>query len=350
MFTVTKRVGTALKKAISEWQTSGLISSEKAQELISSHTVMSFNWGRLAKYTFWMAIFCLILSANALLFDEALVRLIKKVFNTPDIVKCVSLGVLSAALYAFGIFRRRKVSERIYSNEAILFLGVMSTAGAVFFLGKAIDTGSGHFSLLVLLSFLIYACLGFLFRSKLIWIFALLSLGSWFASETAYQSGWGAYYLGMNFPLRFVLFGFVLTAVGFVFSSYVRLQELYKITVVIGYLYLFTALWLLSIYGNYGEIGNWYQAKQFELVHWAILFGLVAIGTVVHGVKFDVDISRGFGITFLFINFYTRYFEYFWDAIHKSLFFAILGISLWIIGSKAERIWHLGQRPGTHKE
>ncbi len=47
---------------------------------------------------------------------------------------------------------------------------------------------------------------------ELVWIFALLSLGSWFGAETGYVSGWGAYYLGMNYPMRFVLFGIVLLA------------------------------------------------------------------------------------------------------------------------------------------
>jgi hypothetical protein len=36
---------------------------------------------------------------------------------------------------------------------------------------------------------------------------------------------------------------------------------------------------------------------------------------------------------------YTRYFEYFWNSMHKALFFALLGISFWLIGSKAEKYW-----------
>ena len=78
-------------------------------------------------------------------------------------------------------------------------------------LGLALDTGSRHISLLLLLSFVVYAALGVLLQSNLIWIFALASLGSWMGTETGYMSGWGAYYLGMNYPLRFVLFGTLLT-------------------------------------------------------------------------------------------------------------------------------------------
>jgi len=55
-------------------------------------------------------------------------------------------------------------------------------------------------------------------------------------------------------------------------------------------------------------------------------------------------VLRGFGLTFLFINLYTRFFEYFWDSMHKALFFAVLALSFWYVGSRAERIWHFGQR------
>ena len=49
-------------------------------------------------------------------------------------------------------------------------------------------------------------------------------------------------------------------------------------------------------------------------------------------------------MTFLFINLYTRFFEYFLDSIHKAAFFAILAASFWYIGSRAEAIWHFGER------
>ncbi|MGY0038547.1 hypothetical protein [Pedobacter sp. NJ-S-72] len=59
------------------------------------------------------------------------------------------------------------------------------------------------------------------------------------------------------------------------------------------------------------------------------------------GLKYRDDIAREFGITFLFINLYTRYFEYFWDSWHKALFFSVLAASFWLIGRKAEKIWNV---------
>jgi hypothetical protein len=151
----------------------------------------------------------------------------------------------------------------------------------------------------------------------------------------------------MNFPLRFVLFGGILTAAAFTLETHPKTQRFYRSTLTMGLLYLFIALWIMSIFGNYGDMQAWERAKQIELFHWSILFGLVACGAIYHGLKYDNGITKGFGLTFLFINLYTRFFELFWDSIHKAIFFALLGLSFWYLGTRAEKIWNLGRSPAA---
>jgi hypothetical protein len=88
-----------------------------------------------------------------------------------------------------------------------------------------------------------------------------------------------------------------------------RLLSMSPETEVIGLLYLFIALWILSIFGNYGNVMEWQGVRQYELLHWALLFGVVAVAAIWYGLKRDDAVLRGFGLTFLFINLYTRYFE-----------------------------------------
>jgi hypothetical protein len=271
--------------------------------------------------------------------------LLERFFDAPAGAKCVALALLAAGLYWWGVRRLALDPAQVYRNEAILFLGVLATAGAIYQLGRALDTGSGHFSILLLLSFLVYATLGVAVDSNLIWVFALASLGGWMGTETGYMSGWGAYYLGMNFPLRFVLFGGILTACAFALEPHPKAQRFYRSTLTMGLLYLFIALWIMSIFGNYGDMHAWERVKQIELFHWSILFGLVACGAIYHGLKFDNGITKGFGLTFLFINLYTRFFELFWNSIHKAVFFALLGLSFWYLGTKAEKIWKIVKNP-----
>ncbi len=211
------------------------------------------------------------------------------------------------------------------------------------------DTGSGHYSILLLLSFLIYAVLGVRLESNLIWVFALASLGGWMGTETGYMSGWGAYYLGMNYPLRFVLFGGLLTACALFLETHPIGQRFFRSTLVMGLLYLFLALWIMSIFGNYGDIPSWGRVKQIELFHWSILFAAVAGWAIYYGLRHDNDITKGFGLTFLGINLYTRFFELFWDNLHKAVFFALLAASFWYIGNKTESIWNLGKGTEARK-
>jgi hypothetical protein len=106
-------------------------------------------------------------------------------------------------------------------------------------------------------------------------------------------------------------------------------------------IYLFVSLWLLSVFGNFGTLEEWYSVRQLSLFYWGLISATVSIVCIFIGLKYRDDIAREFGITFLFLNLYTRYFEYFWDNWNKALFFSVLAISFWLIGRKAEKIWNV---------
>jgi hypothetical protein len=339
---LTKKKAKIVKSAIETWVKENVVSQDQGKMLLDSYEIVGFDWKRLAKYSFWVSLICIVISVGAIIADDLLRELLAKIFNAPEIIKCFFTAIIAALIYCYGFRRKNNQPEKVLSNEAIFFLGVLATAGSIIFLGRAIDTGSGHFSVLILLAAIIYGILGLWFPSKLVWIFSLFSIGSWMGTETGYMSGWGAYYLGMNYPLRFVLFGIVLIASSFAFSRWLFRNDFIKPTRAMGLLNLFIALWIMSIFGNYGEMHEWEKVKQIELFHWSLLFGLAAVASIYHGIKEDDGMTRGFGITFLFINLYTCFFEYFWNSTHKAIFFAILAVTFWYLGSRAEKIWNLG--------
>jgi hypothetical protein len=338
---LSKKSATIVFRTIETLVQEGTLDSVTASRIRTSIQVRPFDWRRLARYAFVTAIICVVISITSLLADEAILQFLEKLFHAPAAVRSVAMAGLAAALLFFGLKRRRRHPEKIYSNEAIFFCAVLGIAGSIAFLGQAIDTGSGHYSLLLLLAAFVYGFLGLALESKLIWIFCLLSIGGWFGAETGYESGWGAYYLGMAYPLRFVLFGAGLTLSSALLLRVESRRAFYRPTLAMGLLYLFIALWILSIWGNYQGYDDWRQASHFELLHWSLYFGLAAVASVYLGLKLDDSMLRGFGLTFLFINLYTRFFELFWDNLHKGLFFGLLALSFWLIGSKAEAIWHL---------
>jgi hypothetical protein len=51
--------------------------------------------------------------------------------------------------------------------------------------------------------------------------------------------------------------------------------------------------------------------------------------------------TKGVALVFIFLNLYSRFFEYLWEGMHKALFFAILAVSFWLLGTKAEKIYQL---------
>lgn len=330
-----------LDEMLDYWQSEKLLTDAEAQKLKDSYEPKAFDWRRLAQYSFWIAMGCGVVALSALLVDKSLLDYLKNLYNTPNIIISIVSALLAAACYVFGIRRKKHKPQQVFSNEAIIFSGVMLTANAVAYLGKALNGNSNHFSILILFSVIIYLSLAYFFRSRLIWAFALLALGAWFGTETGYLSRGNWYFLGLNYPLRFVAFGLCLTFISISLRRHQKLSYFFDITYFGGLLYLFTSLLLLSIFGNYGSLEDWYNVKQISLFYWAIISAVVCVIAIIIGLKKNDAMLREFGIIFLFINLYTRYFEYFWDSWHKAVFFTVLGISFVLIGRKAEKIWSL---------
>ena len=338
---IDKEEADFLDQTIRHWESEGIVNNETADKLRNSYDTKQFDWRKLAQYSFWIALACGLIAFASLIIDDDILDLLKKLSDTPDIAISLISAAAAAWLYYHGQKSKEKHPEKVFSNEATLFVAVLFTASSIAFLGKAFDNGSGRFSVLFLLSVFVYGVLARKFKSQLIWAFALISLGSWFGTETGYQTAWKDYFLRMNYPLRFVFFGALLTAAGYHLDRIKSLAIFRNSTYIIGMFYLFGALWLLSIFGNFGNLEDWFKVKQIHIFYYAIVSALIAAGFIAFGLKKKDEIAREFGITFLLINIYTRYFEYFWDKTDKAIFFGILALSFWLIGRKAEKIWNL---------
>jgi hypothetical protein len=330
-----------LDEMLCHWKDEQLLSEEDVKRLKNSYETKSFDWRRLAQYSFWIAMACGVISLGALLIDKEILTYLEKLYDTPDGIISLLSAVLAGFLYYYSFKRRKTHVRQVFSNDALIFSAVMLTANAIAYLGKSIGHGNSHFSLLILFSVFIYGALAFVFRSRLIWIFVLISLGAWFGTETGYLSRWNWYFAGMNYPLRFVLFGLVVTFSSILLKGSKKFSFFYETSYICGMIYLFVSLWLLSVFGNFGTIEAWAVVKQISLFYWAIISAAACGISILAGLKYRDEIAREFGITFLFLNLYTRYFEYFWDSWHKALFFCILAASFWLIGRRAEKIWNL---------
>ena len=134
-----------LKNTIAYWQKEGIVTNTTAENLRNSFEIKQFDWRRLAQYSFWIALACGFIAFASLVIDDDILDLLKKLSDTPDIAISIISAGLAAWLYYHGQKSKSLYPEKVFSNEATIFIAVLFTASSIAFLGKAIDNGSGHF-------------------------------------------------------------------------------------------------------------------------------------------------------------------------------------------------------------
>lgn len=337
---LTKNEREIVEDALAYWQEEGLLTEEKTTELKASVVEKGFDWKVLARYAFWVALVSLIFSVFSLFSDDALLHFVQQFYETPNIVFCLFFAALASLFYLLGFRNKKRFPEKTFSNETLMLAGAFSTAACIGFLGQVLDRETGQYTVLFLLSIGIYAFLAVKLKSELLWVFTLVALGVWFATETAYRSNWGFKFWGMNYPLRFTIFGFLLTAFALWVQDKIKpLLPFQSTSYIVGLLYSMIALWCLSVFGNYGSFEAWSQVRQYHIFYWGVLATLLSLALAVYGIRAKDVISRDIGFVFFILNLYTRFVEYLWDNINRTIFFLLLAVSFWLVGRWAEKIW-----------
>lgn len=338
---VNKKEAALLQKAIKKWSDEALISQQQAEDLHNSYEETKFDWQSLSFYAFVFAIASIIISGVALLADKWLMQLFDKIVDASDEYKAVFFAISSGILFFYGQKIRRNKADNVYSHTALNLLGIMTSAVALGYFSIVFGNGEGHFSVFIFIAAGLYGILGFRFKSKMLWITALLSFLIWYGVETSYLSNWQPFFLGMNIIVRFIPFCLLVIAVLFFIKNYQPIKNFYNESLVFFSISFFGALWLASIFGNESSLASWSAVSQTNFLYWSAIFFLTSLISIWIGIKYRQNIFRELGIIFLIINFYSRYFEFGWEMLHPTVFFACLGLSFWFIGKKAEKIWTL---------
>lgn len=197
---VTRKEQRIIQRALNAWQASGELTPSDSQRLAQTMRVSPFDWRRLSRYAFWTALACVLISLGSLFADSELVAWLLSLFSHSALMRILLPALLAVACYGWGFRRQRRETQWHYSTEAILFLGVVFTAVALWQLGERLDNGSGHIAPLFLAGCVIYGAIGYIARSGLVWLFFLLALGNWFGAETGYVSGVGRLLAGHELP------------------------------------------------------------------------------------------------------------------------------------------------------
>lgn len=346
---VNKKEAKLIESCIKNWLEKGYIDASTAARLNTSYQIkeakkQGFDWKNLSLIAFFFSVMCILLSTILFISDKWLMGFVDALVDTSDILKVIFFILLSKGLYYWAFFRKKKYPGRIYSNEALFMFGSVSLAFAMTYLSFVLHLEEGGFPILILLTTVIFGVVGISLYSSLTWYLALVAFAIWFGTETGYLSGWDTHFWGMNYPLRYVFFGLFLLFLSSLFQRFSRTSQFVRSTFATGLVGLFFSFWLLSIFGNYGDWDTWAEVSQWRFIFWVLILGTASIVAIYYGLKKDDRVAREIGVVFLLLNIYTRYFEYFWDSLHKVVFFIVLAASFWIIGKKAENIWHLTEK------
>ena len=313
--------------ALEQWQHDGRLTPKQAEDL--KQTIVPKKASQqLATYFFVVALACALLSFGALFIDEKFLERFRQYFALCN-WSITFLTSAFTAVWLIYIYRRRASMRPMFYDMQLAGASVVMLTALVY-LCK--ETGAGNaYSGLLFLAATCFSVIHYFFQATATWVGLLLSLMSWYGAFS-YANSTEHLFLGMNYPVRFTVFGIVLLLLSFLQARIKPFKSTSRITLVLSLLIFFTGLWGVSIFGNYNSLERWAEVRQIHILVYGVLMGIASISALIWGIKKDDAFTRDTGIIFLLLNLYTRYFEYFWDTLNKGLFFLIIAISFGLVG------------------
>lgn len=385
-----------LRESLAAWHAEGLLSAEQYEALLARISTAASGRTEAQRalvherklgrgVTLLINLGAIILAAGLMVFFST---------NWVDLDrmgKIASLFSLTVFFYLVGFELTREGRwEFPKLGLALLFLGCVMFGVDIVLLALIYDLRAEH-AWSLLLDSVVWFAVAYLVNSRLILFLALMGVVAWFGAEVGYL--WGGYWIYLSRPLHFIGLGVLIIAVsGF---HWWRGQRSFAVPyAVVGLLLIYLATLILSIF----DLQRDFLAAEWQapLAVWLMLYGpyLFALGALlfIHfswkrttlydppvlavaflfvlmlltnviawtpgerefwfiglltlltaagiylGVAWESPIFLDTGIVFFAINAYTRFYEYFWDAMPKSLFFVIGGTTLMLGGILVERL------------
>ena len=273
---------------------------------------------------------------------------------------------------------------------ALIFLGCVMFGVDILLLALIYDLTAEH-AWALMMDAAAWLAIAYLVRSRLVLFLGLIGVVSWFGAEVGYL--WGGYWIYLGRPLHFIGLGACLVAMAGIHGwrgqrsfaapfALVGLLLIYLSTLILSIFDVQkgfraeawsapVAVWLMLI-GPYLFVlaalvfihVRWQRTRMTDPPALVVLFllALMLLSSVIAwtpgprefwfillltlftsagiylGIAWESSVFLNTSIVFFALNVYTRFYEYFWDAMPKSLFFIIGGATLIAGGIWVERI------------
>ena len=296
-----------------------MLSAALYSQLVERYPTEGWDWRSLGR---WFLIF------GAVSMIAGLALLSHTLFDFTLNKLAILLGIAMLAGFSGGQWLRRRRPTLIWSGLSLELLGGLLLIGLTFTVGMIYSTGSGNWPALLLIDLLLLIGLSYALRNGLLLVLSAVVFFCWFGGFTGYASGWGAYWFGMNYPLRFLLAAIAMIAIAIIHQQseagvLARYRGFCKIWLSAGLFFAEMALWLLALFGNFNLDSDWWHRSSVaELVVFNALWAGLNIGLIVLGVRLAMRMLTGYGATFLIIQIYTLFFAHL--AEHLGLLLSLL--------------------------
>ena len=315
----------------------GVLDPAARRRVAELYPLGRWDWRSLGR---WFLIFgAIAATAGAVILIQDVIHI--TLWHLAALLAAATLGLLAGGW----ALRRRAWGWTARTSE---LLGGFALIGLSFVIGMIYSTGSGNWPALLLIDLALLLGLSYGLGNILLLTLSAVVFFTWFGGVTGYDSGWGAYWFGMNYPLRFVGAGLAIALMGVAHlraerGPLERYRSFAKVWLSTGLFLTEMALWLLSIFGNFGEIdGPWREAEIGELVLFNLAWAALNLALVYAGARFTFRMLSGYGATFFIIQIYTLFFAHLSEQLGwlASLLIAggsALGLALWLESRRRTR-------------
>lgn len=314
----------------------GLLDEAAYRQLCGRYPTAGWDWRSLGR---WFLIF------GAVSVMAGLALLARTLFAFTLDQLALLLGIALLASFAGARWLQRSRPALLWSRLSLELLGGLLAIGLTFTLGVLYSSGSGNWPALLLVDLVLLLGLSYALCNPLLLVLSAVVFFSWFGGFTGYASGWGAYWFGMNYPLRFLAAALVMLAVAVIHQQseagpLARYRGFCKIWLSSGLYFAEMALWLLALFGNFDLASDWWhQPKLGELLLFNGLWAGLNGALVWLGARWAMRMLTGYGVTFLVIQLYTLFFAHLAEDLGWLVSLLITGSSALALTFYLERRW-----------
>ncbi|MDH3714797.1 MAG: DUF2157 domain-containing protein [Gammaproteobacteria bacterium] len=294
---------------INDWHRGGIIDSSTHERLVARYAPRDWLGAGLK----WLGMFAVVLLGAGVLSAIALAM------SDSPMAWAVMLGAAGAVAWHAGARMAADVRQRHAITGSILVtVGLLAGYGCLSLVYVA--SGGDRYDdaipglMLITAAGAVATAYRFVLRWPLFLGLLLLfhGVGIWHA-----YVGHGGYFAHIQDERVMAVVALLSIALGYWHESRLeagtlrRHQGFGSLYLIFGLLYFNLSLWFLTI--------------PRPTLAWVAVFTAAAVCQIVAGARFKDARFTGFGIVFLSIDMYTRYYEHFWDRISAGMFFLLAG-------------------------